>query len=144
MWRLLALFALISATSVQAADLTVTVKTAAGAPVSDAVIMVYPAGGVPAGVQPHFDWPMRMAQQNLQFSPFVLVAPVGATVAFPNLDRVRHHVYSFSPAHPFELKLYGQEETRTGRAGGPRLQYPRQHGGLYPGGRHPLCSQDRR
>ena len=54
-----------------------------------------------------------MAQQNLQFDPFVLVAPVGATVAFPNRDAVRHQVYSFSPAHPFELKLYGRDETRT-------------------------------
>src|SRR5262249_4619853 len=34
-------------------------------------------------------------------------------VAFPNLDTVRHHVYSFSAPHPFELKLYGKDETRT-------------------------------
>ena len=59
-----------------------------------------------------FAWPYRMAQHNMQFDPFVLVVPVGAEVAFPNLDNVRHHVYSFSPAHPFELKLYGRDETR--------------------------------
>ncbi len=115
MWRLLALLALLGATPVSAADLTVTVKSVTGAPVADAVVMVYPAGGVPAGVEAHFDQPPRMVQQNVQFSPFVLMVPVGAVVAFPNLDRVRHHVYSFSPAHPFELKLYGHEETRTVR-----------------------------
>ena len=53
-----------------------------------------------------------MAQHNIAFEPTVLIAPVGAEVAFPNLDTVRHHVYSFSPSHPFELKLYGHDETR--------------------------------
>ncbi len=58
---------------------------------------------------------MEMVQQDLQFHPFVLIVPAGAVVAFPNRDDVRHHVYSFSPAHPFELKLYGRDETRTVR-----------------------------
>jgi hypothetical protein len=51
----------------------------------------------------------------MTFDPFVLIVPVGAEVAFPNQDTVRHHVYSFSPAKTFELKLYGQDETRTVR-----------------------------
>jgi plastocyanin len=108
------LLAWLCATSVSAADLTISVKTANGAPVADAVATVYPASGVPAGPI-HFDWPMRMAQQDLHFNPFVLIAPLGAVVAFPNMDKVRHHVYSFSPAHPFELKLYGRDETRSVR-----------------------------
>jgi len=29
------------------------------------------------------------------------------------LDDVRHQVYSFSPAGPFELRLYGHDESRT-------------------------------
>jgi len=45
--------------------------------------------------------------------PFVLVIPVGSTVDFTNLDPFRHHVYSFSPAKKFELKLFGQGEKRT-------------------------------
>jgi hypothetical protein len=36
----------------------------------------------------------------------VSVVTVGTEVAFPNRDSVRHHVYSFSPAKTFELKLY--------------------------------------
>jgi hypothetical protein len=40
----------------------------------------------------------------------VLIVPVGAEVSFPNRDTVRHHVYSFSPTRPFELKLYGSEQ----------------------------------
>lgn len=91
-----------------AADLTVTVRTPRGEPVANAVVT---APGRNAGPI-RFPWPNRVAQQNLRFDPFVLIAPVGAEVAFPNLDRVRHHVYSFSAAHPFELKLYGRDETR--------------------------------
>jgi hypothetical protein len=34
------------------------------------------------------------------------VVTVGTAVDFPNRDTVRHHVYSFSPAKRFELKLY--------------------------------------
>jgi hypothetical protein len=58
-------------------------------------------------------WPMVMAQQNIQFSPYVLVVPLGSTVSFPNKDKVRHHVYSFSAPKKFELKLYGKDESRT-------------------------------
>lgn len=56
-----------------------------------------------------------MQQKNLAFSPFVMVVPRGASVSFPNFDQTRHHVYSFSPAGPFELKLYGSGETRSVR-----------------------------
>ncbi len=106
--------ALLAAGPVAAADLTVSVRGPAGKPVPDAVVTVYPAGGVPGGPI-HFDWPLRMAQHNRQFEPFVLVVPAGGVVAFPNQDEVRHEVYSFSLAHPFQLKLYGKDETRTVR-----------------------------
>ena len=58
-------------------------------------------------------WPLIMAQQNVQFAPYVLIAPVGSVVSFPNKDKVRHHVYSFSTPKKFELKLYGKDESRT-------------------------------
>ena len=54
-----------------------------------------------------------MAQKNIQFVPHVLIVPVGASVSFPNRDKVRHHVYSFSKAKKFDLKLYGRDETRS-------------------------------
>ncbi len=110
---LLALAALaISATHGIAADLTVTVRGDDGALLPDAVVVVHPAGGVPG--QPYrFSWPITMTQQNIAFNPYVLIVPVGSTVGFPNKDKVRHHVYSFSPTKKFELKLYGQQEERT-------------------------------
>ncbi|WP_235562749.1 methylamine utilization protein [Brevundimonas sp. Root1423] len=89
-----------------------SVRDAAGRPVRDAVVTVHPAAGVPRGPI-RFPWALRVAQQDVQFQPYVLIAPVGGTVAFPNLDRVRHHVYSFSRGARFELELYGRDETRS-------------------------------
>jgi plastocyanin len=45
-------------------------------------------------------------QVDRQFSPTVLVIPVGSQVVFPNSDSVSHQVYSFSPARKFQLPLY--------------------------------------
>ena len=95
-----------------AGDLIVTVRDAAGRPTPNAVVMVRPASGVPAAPI-RFPWPYTVAQQNIQFDPFVLVVPVGATVGFPNRDKVRHHVYSFSAGNKFELKLFGRDESRS-------------------------------
>lgn len=47
-----------------------------------------------------------MDQINKAFEPHVLAAPINSYVSFPNSDDIRHHVYSFSKAKPFELKLY--------------------------------------
>jgi plastocyanin len=57
--------------------------------------------------------PYAVAQRNIQFDPRVLIVPVGATVSFPNFDKVRHHVYSFSKPKKFELKLFGRDESHT-------------------------------
>lgn len=57
--------------------------------------------------------PPVMTQQNIQFSPFVLPVAVGTTVSFPNKDKIRHHVYSFSKVKRFELELYGEDEEKS-------------------------------
>jgi plastocyanin len=97
--------------SALAADLRVQVLDGDRRPVRDAVVTVHPAQRSSGPIR--FSWPMRIAQQSMQFDPFVLIAPAGASVAFPNLDDVRHQVYSFSTAGPFELRLYGHDETRS-------------------------------
>lgn len=96
---------LLLAAPASAASLTVVVRDAEGRPVPDAVVALTPAGG--AAVKPGL---FEVRQQNIQFDPYVVVVPVGAQVRFPNRDKVRHHVYSFSKAKKFELKLYGREE----------------------------------
>ena len=91
-----------------AGDLSVTVTTPDGKPLADAVITL-PGNGA----KPSLPWKFEVAQKDKQFIPFVLVVPQGAEVTFPNLDKFRHHVYSFSKGNRFELELYGKEDKRS-------------------------------
>ena len=102
--------------AVQAVDVTVVIRDGNGRPVEDAVVIA-DAAGRPAPPAGRF----LINQRNMQFVPYVLVIPVGSTVEFGNLDPYRHHVYSFSPAKKFELKLFGQGETRPVRFDRPGL-----------------------
>ena len=85
------------------APLAVSVTDSAGKPLEGAIVTVAVAGA-PKVAAPGAT--AQMAQQNRQFSPQIIVVQAGTSVNFPNLDTVRHHVYSFSPIKPFELKLY--------------------------------------
>jgi plastocyanin len=76
-------------------------------------VALYPAGQ--AARLPRGNGRFVVAQQNLQFRPFLTIVPVGAEVSFPNFDPTKHHVYSFSPAKKFELKLFAKDQSRTVR-----------------------------
>ena len=70
----------------------------------DVVIFATPIGKpIPAAVKVE---PPVIAQQGMQFTPYVTVVRVGTEVKFPNYDKVEHHVKSFSPAKEFEIKPY--------------------------------------
>lgn len=109
--RTLALAAWVFAgTAASAADLDIQVRSPSGAPVRDAVValhLVHQATPLPKASGNY-----AIDQQNIQFHPFVTVVPVGANVAFLNHDPVRHHVYSFSEAKRFELKLNERQVNR--------------------------------
>lgn len=101
---------LVIASPLAAAPLSVRVTDAAGRPVRDAVVTFYPSVGART---PQRGSRYIVSQKNLQFHPFVSIVPVGADVSFPNLDPTKHHVYSFSPAKRFELKLFARDQSRT-------------------------------
>jgi len=85
------------------AELPVTVLQADGGPLAGAVVIAEPA--VPAP-RPRTATQTTMDQRNLSFVPDVLVVRTGTAVEFPNSDKVRHQVYSFSGAKTFKLALY--------------------------------------
>ena len=85
-----------------AGSFVVEVRDARGAPIEDAVAWVVPKGA--AAPRPKRD--AEIEQVDKQFMPLVSVVQTGTLVAFPNRDTIRHHVYSFSPAKAFEIKLY--------------------------------------
>lgn len=93
---------LMLALDVTASTLAVTVVDAAGKPLADTVIVAEPEGA--AG--PKLGKPAVIEQRGLKFLPLVSVVQTGSTISFPNNDKVRHHIYSFSPAKKFDQKLY--------------------------------------
>jgi plastocyanin len=103
MKRLLLVPALWIACVAMAAGVSVQVTDGNGKPLADAVVFLE-SPAAKAAARPATG--AEIAQSGKQFAPSVTVVPVGSSVHFPNRDTVRHHVYSFSPAKTFELKLY--------------------------------------
>ncbi|WP_439898010.1 methylamine utilization protein [Aquabacterium humicola] len=86
-----------------AAPLEVRVTDPAGKPLAGVVVFAE-SPEAKAALKPAAG--IEIAQTGKQFVPPVTVIPTGTAVSFPNRDTVRHHVYSFSPAKKFEIKLY--------------------------------------
>jgi plastocyanin len=98
-----------------AGDVTVTLRTPGGVPLESAVAWLTPVEGtLPAPPAA----PVVVDQRSRRFVPLVTVIQRGTRVEFPNSDDIRHSVYSFSDARPFQLKLY------SGRPAAP-LDFPR-------------------
>ncbi|UVI40272.1 methylamine utilization protein [Qipengyuania spongiae] len=102
---------LAAAWSAAPGDVRVQVVDERGMPVRDAVVEIAASGAAAGRIT--FPWRMAMAQKNEQFVPGTLIVARGSTVAFPNLDRVRHSVYSFSKPARFSIDLYGRDQTRS-------------------------------
>jgi plastocyanin len=89
----------------------------AGEAMTDAVVYATPVGvaataataatttTTTAAATQHND-AATIAQDHLQFTPYVTVVQVGSQIKFPNYDKVEHHVKSFSPTKEFEIKPY--------------------------------------
>ena len=100
---LLTVMTALTGVSAWAATVQVQVLDGSGKPLPDAVAYLE-SREARAAAKPVAG--AELAQIGKQFSPKVLVVPVGTSVQFPNRDTVRHHVYSFSLIKNFELKLY--------------------------------------
>ncbi len=92
----------------QAETVSLSVTDSGGAVVSQAVVVAMPKDQVPDGKR--LEASVDQVEKN--FVPGQLVVRVGTLVHFPNSDKVRHQVYSFSPAKSFELPLYAGAEAK--------------------------------
>lgn len=88
-------------TPLQAGNLQAELVDEQGQPLANAVLTLRSATG--SAAEPGT---AIMDQRSQQFAPTVLAVRSGTSVAFPNSDNIRHHVYSFSLAKRFELRLY--------------------------------------
>lgn len=96
-----------------ATTLEVSVTDERGNALEDAVVSVLagPPTEAPTGTLAVID------QIERRFAPDVIAIQTGTSVAFPNGDDVRHHVYSFSRPNDFQIKLYHGEPGETVRFG---------------------------
>lgn len=75
------------------------------------------AASAPSGQDERF----VMATINKAYEPAVLAVPRGATVDFPNRDRILHNVFSVSGDNSFDLDLVDGGESRSHRFAHPGL-----------------------
>ncbi|HUQ14911.1 MAG TPA: plastocyanin/azurin family copper-binding protein [Gemmatimonadales bacterium] len=75
--------------------------------------------GAPAQLRPPVQ--TDMGTSGKEFSPHVLVVPMGSKVSFSNYDPFNHNVFSLSEGNPFDLGLYGRGESRSVRFDKPGL-----------------------
>lgn len=99
--KVLAVVLLFNSSLLQAVSVQIAITDQQGQPLADAVVELRD----PAN-KSYQAMLVDVVQQNLTFQPFVSAVQVGTAVNFPNLDKTRHHVYSFSAAKVFELQLY--------------------------------------
>lgn len=91
------------------AMVTINVSTKSGAAAEDTLIVFDP---LDAQVPSSRDTAV-IDQVNKRFTPRISVVRTGTAVVFPNSDRIRHQVYSFSKPKMFTLKLYAGSPTTT-------------------------------
>ncbi len=102
--------ALLFAGSARAASVMFEVTDQDGHPAANAVIALTPNG---AAVATDLGSAQQIIvdQRNETFIPLVSVLMRGGSVTFTNSDRVRHHVYSFSPVKQFQFILNPSESS---------------------------------
>ena len=98
----LLVFALAQSAASAAASMQATIRDSSGRPVPDAVVYAVASSGTSEARGKT----VAVEQVDREFVPYVTVVQTGTTVTFPNRDPIMHHVYSFSPAKTFEIKLY--------------------------------------
>jgi plastocyanin len=92
----------LGASAALAIAVSVNVKTRSGAAAEDTIVVFDPLDASP----PPSRASVSIDQVDKRFVPKVTVLRTGTSVTFPNSDRIRHQVYSFSTPKVFSLKLY--------------------------------------
>jgi plastocyanin len=100
--QLLLLAAALCGHAALAGIVTVNVAVKSGASPEDTLVVFDPLDATPAASHDA----AQIDQVDKKFVPRVTIVRSGTAITFPNSDRIRHQVYSFSPAKVFSLKLY--------------------------------------
>lgn len=99
---------LLAGARAHAGDVEATVTMPTGQPLPDAAVVLEPVAGYARAAPPT----VTIVQRDRELIPYMTVVQVGTAIEFPNQDPFKHHLYSFSPAKTFELKLYAGKPER--------------------------------
>ena len=97
----------LSSEMAQAASVMFEVADEDGHPVANAVVAL--SSSAQTAPEPSSVQQIIVDQRNEIFIPLVSILGRGGSVIFSNSDRVRHHVYSFSPIKQFQFILNPSE-----------------------------------
>jgi len=86
------------------------------------VVWLTPLGAPLPEIPPANSVP-KLVQKNKNFSPHLLVVPVGSVVEFPNRDPFFHNVFSLFEGKRFDLGLYEAGSSRNVRFDKPGISY---------------------
>jgi len=75
-----------------------------GNSLEDAVVMIISKNG--QSLSANEKEKVMIDQRDKEFAPYMTALSVGSYAVFPNNDKIRHQVYSFSDAKKFEIPLY--------------------------------------
>lgn len=117
---------LLSALPAQAATLELTVTDRDGKPAPDVVVLVNVAGAPVPKAAPA---PVVVGQQDLKFTPFLTVVPLGTTLRFVNKDTYDHHVRSVPSGPLGSMPAVQHIELRLDAANAPPAQGSGGYGG---------------
>ena len=82
--------------------LEITVSDKNGKPIKDAVVYLVQKNESIAQTRS----PLIVDQVDKEFTPYMTAIQAGTKIDFPNNDKIRHQVYSFSETKRFEIPLY--------------------------------------
>ncbi len=100
----LGLSSLLAAPAARAATLQVTVLDRDGQPAPNVAVVIVPAQPAPSA-RAAAGTSVVVAQEKMQFQPFLTVVAPGTTLRFTNRDSFDHHVKGNSMSGPFELRV---------------------------------------
>jgi plastocyanin len=91
-----------------------TAKDSQGDPIAyeRSRVVVYLEGPESLGADSAIPPAVQIQQIDRRFAPDLVIAPVGSTISFPNMDPIFHNIYSLSKPKSFDLGSYDKGETR--------------------------------
>jgi len=111
-YKLISVLIVLCCFASQAKNINIKVNDTVKKPLENIVVYIEAENKASYDKEQLSDKPIAtMDQVNRQFSPQILVVNKSTKINFPNSDKIKHHVYSFSPAKTFEIKLYSDEQS---------------------------------